>query len=177
MAEKFRYPLSELNKDDDFIQFSIIEYKRKAGSQREIRSSTNDPISEELKNEGKNWAPNLPVLETKKTDLTLGGGNNILIGGADPNIAAKVNILLPIPSQLSDSNSTKYGEGTLNSFAAAALNSVLNIQDSANPDQFFDRIGANLQGLSNLADNRVVKQLASIFTATQAINALSLIHI
>lgn len=174
MAEKFRYPLSELNKDDDFIQFSIIEYKRKAGSQGKFSADVVEQLVDIDPNSTTpiRFPSSIPGKQILRQSFNLDKQKNIFIGGADPNITAKVNILLPIPSQLSDSNSTKYGESTLNSFAAATLGSILDIQDSANPNQFFGKIGSNLSSLVSLANDDRMKQLVSIFTATQAINAI-----
>lgn len=39
-------------------------------------------------------------------------------------------ILLPIPSNISDSNSTKYGDSSLNSIGAAAVGGILNVMGS-----------------------------------------------
>jgi len=165
MAENFRYPLSDLNKDDDFIKFSIYNYSR---GKRDITVEGNFGLGYKRKEKdesGKEFSRELSVSE----DVPI--ANSKLVGGAAKG-DFQGSITLPIPSQISDTNSTKFGESSLNSFYAAGLTKVLNITGSESVEDLASQLGKSGTDLRRLVQDRRVQGLVKLFAAQQAISSL-----
>mgnify|MGYP003135456170 CR=1 FL=1 len=121
-----RYPYESIDGTQDFIKFTIVEYKRKASGR--------------------------------------------LVGGPSLNADALGNIILPIPSQLTDANSVDYGQGSLNFVQEAALNAGSSLI-AGNVDRFKSSITRGINQMGNAQDN---EQLVSNWFAMKAVNALGL---
>lgn len=121
-----RYPYSTMDGTQDFIKFSIVEYKRKKE-----------------------------------------GG---LVGGPSLNSNLLGSIILPIPSQLVDSNAVDYGQGNLNFVQETALNAGSSLI-AGNVDRFKASLAAGVNQMGNAQDN---EQLVSNWFAMKAVNALGI---
>ena len=73
-------------------------------------------------------------------------------------------ITLPVPSQISDSNSANFGSGTMNTFQQQGLEGTMQLMDG-------DFTGAG-QTLNNLIGDAVGGGLAKQFMALQAVNSI-----
>ena len=124
--EDLRYPYTSIDGTQDFIKFTIVEYKRKASGR--------------------------------------------LVGGPSLNSDLLGNIILPIPSQLTDANSVDYGQGSLNFVQETALNAGSSLI-AGNVDRFKASINRGINQMGNAQDN---EQLVSNWFAMKAVNALGL---
>jgi len=124
--ENIRYQYESIDGTQDFIKFTIVEYKRKAS------------------------------------------GN--LTGGPALNADRLGDIILPIPSQLTDANSVDYGQGSLNFVQETALNAGSSLI-AGNVDRFKSSITRGINQMGNAQDN---EQLVSNWFAMKAVNALGL---
>ena len=106
-------------------------------------------------------------LDEKNTPIA----NNKLVGGAAKG-DFQGSITLPIPSQISDTNSTKFGQNSLNSFYAAGLTNVLNITGSESVEDLASQLGQSGNNLARLVQDRRVQGLVKLFAAQQAISSL-----
>ena len=124
--QDLRYPYESIEGTQDFIKFTIVEYKRKASGR--------------------------------------------LVGGPSLNADPLGNIILPIPSQLTDANSVDYGQGSLNFVQETALNAGSSLI-AGNVDRFKASINRGINQMGNAQDN---EQLVSNWFAMKAVNALGL---
>jgi len=124
--EDLRYPYESINGTQDFITFTIVEYKRKASGR--------------------------------------------LVGGPALNADRLGNIILPIPSQLTDANSVDYGQGSLNFVQETALNAGSSLI-AGNVDRFKASINRGINQVGNAQNS---EQLVSNWFAMKAVNALGL---
>lgn len=164
-AEHFRYPLSELNRDDDFIKFSIYTYKR---GTKDIKYLKGEEPENVRPKPGEKPNPSLTKYNSFVEETI---ASTTLIGGAVQGVP-QGSITLPIPSQISDTNSTKFGESSLNSFYAAAISTALNITGAATPEEFVSTIGKGAVDAAQVAQSAEVAAILKLFTAQQAISAL-----
>lgn len=92
-----------------------------------------------------------------------------LSGGPKLNTEILRTITLPVPSQLSDSNSVEYGRGNLNFLAEFGLQTGVDIMDAENFEQVYQKfLNAGEGALNLLGDNA---NLVKNYFATQAVNA------
>lgn len=97
----YRYPKSIIHETTDYLQIDVVEYK---------------PISQNDQNTNKSTV----------SKLVSGAGSRKVNNGSK----LLNTIILPIPSNIQDSNSAKYGDSSLNSIGAAALGGVKDIMES-----------------------------------------------
>ena len=165
MAEQLRYPLSELNKDDDFIKFSIYTYKRGTKDINFFEEAIFNPASRD------NGYKKPDEIKTEYDHREKTIANTTLIGGAVQGVP-QGSITLPIPSQISDTNSTKFGESSLNSFYAAAISRTLDITGASTAEEFVKSIGTGAVDAAKVAGSPEVAAIVRLFTAQQAISTL-----
>lgn len=144
----YRYPKSTIDNSQDFIQFNIFKYVR----------GTRDITVLEQQDDG------------VFTDARV-AANSKLIGGAAKG-TSQGSILLPIPSQLSDTNATNFGQSSLNSFYAAALTRTLGTMGTDSPTEFVKELGSFTADAATIATSPAVSGLIKLFAAQQAVNAL-----
>ena len=97
----YRYPKSIIHETTDYLQIDVVEYK---------------PISQNDQNTNK---------ATVTKFVSSAGSRKVNNGSRLLN-----TIILPIPSNIQDSNSAKYGDSSLNSIGAAALGGIKDIMES-----------------------------------------------
>lgn len=154
----YRYPKSVIDNTQDFIQFNVVKYARGI---RPINVTKQEELT--IFQQGNQPAPTVAVPYTID--------NSVLIGGAAKG-ASQGSILLPIPSQLSDTNATNFGESSLNSFYAAALSRSLGVTDAVDPADFANKLGSLALTAATITQDPQVAGLIKLFTAQQAVNAL-----
>jgi len=164
-AFNYRYPKSTIDNSQDFIQFNIFKYVR--GS-RDINVLKGVDASNPAPAPGQKPDPTLTTYGSFE-EVTI--ANTTLIGGGAKG-DSQGSIILPIPSQLSDTNAANFGESSLNSFYAAAISSTLGITGAQGPKEFIENIGKMAVSASNVANDPQVASILKLFTAQQAVSAL-----
>lgn len=151
-----RYPFELLDDDHDYMKFSVYEYKRPYRKRGE-NVSFNDSV--EIVEE---------KMSLKKTDIE--DRNDSLVAKSDTELAGNLlgQILLPIPSQINDTNNTNYGEKGLNFMEQAAATTVSNMLGSQDPSEGMTEL---FKGLQNQDINNLRTAIKS-YTASQALKAL-----
>lgn len=162
---RLRYPKSTIDGSQDFIQFSIFNYKR---ASRDITVLKGEEASNPAPKPGEDPNPSLTQYGSFSEETI---ANTTLIGGATTG-DFKGSIILPIPSQLSDTNATNFGESSLNSFYAAAIATTLGITDSQSAPEFVKNVGSMAIDAAKVASDPRVAGIIKLFTAQQAISAL-----
>ena len=148
----YRYPLTSFTDTTDYLQINIVDYVPigKAGTVTETKTILG---------------------EDDKGNVKFGEGNQLtgttLTGtpGARRNTKKpRETILLPIPSNISDTNASSFGDSRLNSIAGAAAAGVVNAigtgKDFINSDG-----GVDLQGGLNSFQNVVGNAFSNATTA------------
>ena len=158
-GQSLRYPYEQIGSTQDIIQFSAFYYKR--GKGKDIATPVAiDPYSRQASN------PNAPPTLSTGPLVSPPRINSDLIGTGDI-------ITLPIPSQISDTNATNFGESSLNNYYAAGLTSIMGIQDSGDPQALFNTLGAQTKDwFESVKNDTNLQQLIKAFSAQQAISAL-----
>ena len=93
---QLRYPYETTESAQDYIRFSIFKYKR---AKRALRGDNNRAQA---------------VFARGTGDVTVETNPRDLLG----------SILLPVPAQVTDSNTAAYGDNSLNSFAARGFEEI-----------------------------------------------------
>ena len=140
LPSNLRYPYSTINGTQDFIKFSIFEYRRSTQSRIGIRRNRGDRLitsgRESLADEQNNL---------RNTRDLLG------------------SILLPIPSQVADTNSTGWGESKLNALEADLLAASGNLisGNSGNAEGDFQNVLKKISANSSVVNSWFAKQAVS----------------
>ena len=147
MQNVYRYPYTMLSQQTDYLQIDAIEYTP-IGSSNISKKFT---IPEEKDENGKT------IREEKNfTSTSLVGRPQLR---KNSNKKSEATILLPIPSNISDTNSVSYESSNLNSIAGAAVGGVMGVMES----------GKNF-GIKNPAD-AAKNVVEATVAATNAIGA------
>ena len=133
MPSDLRYPYSTIDDTQDFLKFSIFQYRRSYEDQQRYRDR-NDFISSgagSLANEQNN------LRDTRD-----------LLG----------NIILPIPAQLADANSTAWGESKMNAFEGDLYSAAGKIIEGNSAREEFGTALGKLSNNKNMVSNWFTKQ-------------------
>lgn len=145
IKENLRYPYERMESTQDYIQFSVIEYKR-AGR-------TGGPVGTNRLNQGTG-------VQNRFTDPRN--------GQRDLNADILGSVTLPVPSQIGDNNGADYGSGNLNFLQEAGLGVASDV--IAGNQEGLRSAGARIKNLigtiSGNSDN-----LVNNFFANQAVGA------
>ena len=155
----YRYPLTSFTDKTDYLQINIVDYTPigKAGTETETKT-----------NFGKDDKGN-----------PLGGQGNQLAGttltgtpGARRNTKKpRETILLPIPSNISDTNASSFGDSRLNSIAGAAAAGVINTIGTG--QDFVDNKGnADITGGLQSFQNAVGSAFSNVTDATGGLSGV-----
>jgi len=164
----YRYPKSTIDNSQDFIRFNIVKYVR--GS-RDIKVLEGQAVNLASDPNNPNPTTNNPTATKYVNYEEVTVANTTLIGGAAKG-APQGSIILPIPSQLSDTNATNFGESSLNSFYAAAISKTLGITGSQTPEEFVSKVGGLAVDAAQVAKDPRVAGIVKLFAAQQAVSAL-----
>ena len=151
----YRYPLTSFTDKTDYLQINIVDYAPigRSGTKTETRTQVT----------GKDTDGN-PTIEEGK-GFQLKGTSLTGTPGARRNTKKpRETILLPIPSNISDTNASSFGDSRLNSIAGAAAAGVVNAigtgEDFINAEG-----GVDLQGGLNALGNVAGRALSNVTDA------------
>ena len=120
----YRYPYSIVTDKTDYLQIDVVEYK---------------PIGRNDKGTLKNQSAR---------NLVAGAGSRRVNDGTK----LLSTVLLPIPSNISDTNAAKFGDSELNTLAATAVGAIKDVMESG-ASMNISKIGSKIaDGLGNMAD-------------------------
>ena len=140
---QLRYPYETTESAQDYIRFSIFKYKR---AKRALRGDNNRAQA---------------VFARGTGDVTVETNPRDLLG----------SILLPVPAQVTDSNSVTYGSNNLNAFAATGFEKALDVATGAPEDVVSNGINA-VKSFANLTvDNRSLLVTSLVASAVNQLNA------
>ena len=147
MTTVLRYPYEAITETTDYLQIAIKKYV----------------------------AGGLPTLTSPSSRRRIGKATDV--GATASSVAELVDdgiILLPMPSNIQDSNSVGYGDDTINSYAAAAAGLVSKTINEGNiiaPETLVDQIGKNggLK-LNTLIEDEDARLAVNRYFASQAVN-------
>lgn len=155
----YRYPLTSFTDKTDYLQINIVDYVPigKAGTVTETKTILG---------------------EDDKGNVKFGEGNQLagttLTGtpGARRNTKKpRETILLPIPSNISDTNASSFGDSRLNSIAGAAAAGVVNAIGTGK--DFVDNKGnADITGGLNSFQNAVGSAFSNATTAAGGLDGI-----
>ena len=147
MTTVLRYPYEAITETTDYLQIAIKKYV----------------------------AGGLPTLTSPSSRRRIGKATDV--GATASSVAELVDdgiILLPMPSNIQDSNSVGYGDDTINSYAAAAAGLVSKTINEGNiiaPETLVDQIGKNGGlTLNTLIEDEDARLAVNRYFASQAVN-------
>ena len=157
--KSLRYPSEFIHEDQDCIQFQIFRYERGSKGVQQIDRT---PAS------GKAGSKDFKPASYAFSDKTR---QSKLIGGPKRLITNRIGtILLPIPSAISDTNATNYGESKLNDFYASGIDTVSNATGAGNMKEFMGALATGGKDLaSGLVDNPETKKALNAWIAAKAV--------
>lgn len=139
LPSDLRYPYSTINGTQDFIKFSIFEYRRSTQSRIGIRRDRGDRL----------FTSGRESLADEQNNLR---NTRDLLG----------SILLPIPSQVADTNSTGWGESKLNALEADLLAAGGNlISGNGKAEEDFQNVLKRISANSSVVNSWFAKQAVS----------------
>ena len=120
-----RYPLSMIDSSTDYLKIQIQEYKAKGNAKGSILEGVEDleylengQIKRDIGSVAKSFSSNV-----------LGGltQQSVIQRGSD--VKTQYTVTLPIPNNITDSNSVSWGEDTINPLQAAGMNVIGNVAE------------------------------------------------
>ena len=157
----YRYPLTSFTDTTDYLQINIVDYVPigKAGTKTETRTQVTKEDGEGNTTQGKGQG-----FQLENTSLT---GTP----GARRNTKKpRETILLPIPSNISDTNASSFGNSRLNSIAGAAAGGVVNAIGTGK--DFINSDGVDIQNGLNAFKNVAGKALSNVTDAAGGLSGV-----
>ena len=122
-----RYPLSMIDSSTDYLKIQIQEYKAK-GSSPDAISLTSGVEDLEYLEGGKIKRDIGSVAEAVSSSVLKGlTQQSVVQRGSD--VKTQYTVTLPIPNNITDSNSVSWGEDTINPLQAAGMNVIGNVAE------------------------------------------------
>ena len=124
-----RYPLSMIDSSTDYLKIQIQEYKNKPATALLDSVESTEYLEE-------NVDPSKNKIVTASVDTS--GLSNKIFGGLvqqsnvqrGSDVKTQYTVTLPIPNNLTDSNSVSWGEDTINPLQAAGMNMIQNVGET-----------------------------------------------
>ena len=157
----YRYPLTSFTDKTDYLQINIVDYAPigKAGTRTETRTQVT----------GKDADGNPTQVEGQGFQLE--GTSLTGTPGARRNTKKpRETILLPIPSNISDTNASSFGDSRLNSIAGAAAGGVVNAIGTGK--DFINSDGVDIQNGLNAFKNVAGKALSNVTDAAGGLSGV-----
>ena len=154
MAGLLRYPYDAITQTTDYLQLTVFQYQRNNSGPGGLIASASSGIT------NSNSVTDVSSLQSNKATVLVDDGN----------------ILLPMPSNISDSNSVSYDADSMNSIAATAVGLTEEMMTGVTFDKNF------VTSITNTADsvmgqvgefignNTTLKSYATKALAAQAVN-------
>lgn len=172
MPNVYRYPYTMLSQETDYLQIDIVGYTPVRDSNP--ISGTVKVVDEDAVGPFRKENPR-PMIERGIKSLAGKAGNR-----KNSNKESKGTILLPIPSNISDTNAVDYQTSNLNSIAGAAVGGVMEVMKSGenfgitNPATAAKRIGETTIAAANAVGEAVggmdqVQGFITRFLASKAV--------
>lgn len=163
-AKILRYPLAIIDDSTDYLSIKIQDYKLKPSTA--LLDTTTDLETLEQNAEGKDVIKRSIV---KGKELSAGKIFEGLVQQSNVQRGSQVNttynITLPIPNNITDSNSVSWGEDSLNPLQAAGMNAIQNVGAGANP---LEQLGVAGNELLDMAGQAGPNEKKSIIAAIAA---------
>ena len=127
-----RYPLKMIDDSTDYLKIQIQEYKAKGSStlaQSENFASVTDTVQDLEYEEGGRIKRDLGSVTESITSSVLKGltKQSTIQRGSD--VKTQYTVTLPIPNNITDSNSVSWGEDAINPLQAAGMNVIGNVAE------------------------------------------------
>lgn len=142
MPNVYRYPYTMLSQQTDYLQIDIVGYTP-------IRDTSSTSTIDKFIAPFANAEEAIKTIDTKSLAGRAGNRKN-------SNKESKGTILLPIPSNISDTNSVSYESSSLNSIAGAAVGGLM------------DAMGTGRDYINEDGKVQLVKGLTSTFNTLQS---------
>ena len=154
-----RYPLSMIDSSTDYLKIQIQEYKAKGNAKGSIVEGVEDleylengQIKRDIGSVAKSFSSNV-----------LGGltQQSVIQRGSD--VKTQYTVTLPIPNNITDSNSVSWGEDTINPLQAAGMNVIGNVAEDG-----VSALGGAMNELINTVPSGAADQKKAIIAAIAA---------
>ena len=152
MAGLLRYPYDAITQTTDYLQLTVFKYQRNDAGPGNLFASGSFGIN--------NGVTDVSSLQSNKATVLVDDGN----------------ILLPMPSNISDSNSVSYDADNMNAIAATAVGLTKEVMEGIKFDgSFVDSIGQTAGSVAGqvgefIGNNQFLKEYATKALAAQAVN-------
>lgn len=140
----YRYPLTKLETSDDYLKITFLQYEA-------------------------------PGLGYSSGTLSLRSSDDVYgnVGGKDDFQRQKGTVVLPIPDNIQDSNSVKWGEGSMGPLQAAVAAAGGGLLGSGSPEEIKSKVDAGIEKVFGAASSgSVQKMIKGVFIGLGA-NILS----
>jgi hypothetical protein len=154
-----RYPLSMIDSSTDYLKIQIQEYKSKGNAKGSILEGVEDleylengQIKRDIGSVAKSFSSNV-----------LGGltQQSVIQRGSD--VKTQYTVTLPIPNNITDSNSVSWGEDTINPLQAAGMNVIGGVAEDG-----ISALGGAMNELINTVPSGAADQKKAIIAAIAA---------
>ena len=152
MAGLLRYPYDAITQTTDYLQLTVFKYQRNDAGPGGLIASASSGIN--------NSVVDVSSLQSNKATVLVDDGN----------------ILLPMPSNITDSNSVSYDADNMNAIAATAVGLTKEVMEGIKFDgSFMESIGNTAGSVASqvgefIGNNQYLKEYATKAIAAQAVN-------
>ena len=152
MAGLLRYPYDAITQTTDYLQLTVFQYQKNNSGPGGLIASASSGIN--------NSVVDVSSLQSNKATVLVDDGN----------------ILLPMPSNISDSNSVSYDADSMNAVAATAVGLTKEVMEGVKFDgSFMESINQTAGSVASqvgkfIGDNKFLKEYATKALAAQAVN-------
>ena len=159
-----RYPLSMIDSSTDYLKIQIQEYKNKPSTA--LLETVTDLKTLEQNAEGQDVIKTSIVQgkELSAGDVFKGlvQQSNVQRGS---DVKTQYTVTLPIPNNITDSNSVSWGEDALNPLQAAGMNVIQNVGAGANPLDQLGKAGNEIMDMAGAAGSTEKKAIIAAISA------------